>query len=132
MTKKLIEVVIDRKKWGRGVGDETSRLYNPYTRKMCCLGFVCKTAGIPVAQFSGISTPSDLRRSLEQKGKKLPPILKKMTGPLNDRCVTSEMIGINDWIIDLNDDMDIQSEAQREHLLTKLALKLGLKFKFVN
>jgi hypothetical protein len=55
----MIRIEISRAKWGRGVSDGSAlkRLDNG---KMCCLGFVCVTAGIPEEKLVAMGYPHAL------------------------------------------------------------------------
>lgn len=55
-------LIIDRKRWLRGEGEEVSSLLRRYDNKMCCLGFLCLAIGFSPTQITGIASPARLLR----------------------------------------------------------------------
>lgn len=71
-----MKLVISRKRWLRGEGEDESKLYRSSDRKMCCLGFYCRKLGLKVSEIKDItdpkalvlySTPSRRKELLKQK-----------------------------------------------------------------
>ena len=58
----MLKVEIDRRTWGRGsemnwVKYGTAMLYNKNLELYCCLGFVCKAAGLDDDDIESVDMP---------------------------------------------------------------------------
>mgnify|MGYP001569517174 CR=1 FL=1 len=53
--KRLKEIVISRRRWGRG--PTGGRLRDDETGLQCCLGFVCRAFGVPLSDIEGREMP---------------------------------------------------------------------------
>jgi hypothetical protein len=109
MKKKLIEVVVDRRKWYRGRRGDYSRL-RLRDGRMCCLGFACRAVGLKAKDITDVGIPKHL--SIE----------------LQPSWATDVAIG---HMVDTNDD-DNLSERQREAALKRSGRQVGLRLTFVN
>ena len=119
----MLTVVVDRAKWLRGEGSNTSYLLRQADGKMCCLGFVCVTAGMTPEQISGLTAPS----SLVSVRRPIPPAVKRLLDhntffTVNSAITVSMMI--------TNDAKDM-SDAEREAQLQASGLEVGIQFTFV-
>ncbi len=116
MKKKNTLVVIDRKKWYRGMGTDFSALLGTKEqghRKMCCLGFACLAIGLKKSQISGKTYPNAVGF---------------------DICGLTEHgrnASFSTKAADINDD-DLIPDAVREKTLRLLAKDHGFTFRFVN
>lgn len=122
---ELLEVVIDRKKWGTG-SSGGGYLLNKDTNKMCCLGFVCRKVGISTKKIEGLSMPSEVlivgRSCTKHVDPRIPTSLSSPAGH-NKRYA--------DVLARTNDRIDL-SNSRREKLIIKYGLKAGIKFSFIN
>lgn len=109
----MLNVTVRRSQWLRGSND--SKLYRSSDRRMCCLGFACKAAGLSTGDILNKRTPNDIQHHL-------PKTLEKLAdGENTNVCL---------YLMDINDERDV-SAAKRESQLKKLGKTAGLRFKFV-
>ena len=104
MTQKKLDVVIDRSKWRTGADGEfatgkgkTSLLNDEGF--MCCLGFVCKAAGVPDDNILSISLPSatrDLSIYESDIPNELLPTSKRNQDAKPCEYLASDAVSIND------------------------------------
>lgn len=62
-SKKVTKLVIDRKRWMRttpGDPEQTGLLFDDSTKKMCCLGFYCRSLGLSIDKIRNVGTPEEL------------------------------------------------------------------------
>ena len=115
-----MKLVIDRRKWKRGVGE--SGLLMPkdseYPGQMCCLGFLARETGHSRKSISGVATPEDLCKPK----KFISEHLLKANAHNNRRCIK---------LMSVNDSEQI-SDTKRESTLTKLFKKIGVNVKFTH
>ena len=95
-----IKVLIDRSKWRTGqfsnnkTGIGYTNLVN-HEGYMCCLGFICKAAGVSYNHLLGVSTPEDLSYDA-RKGTNLRELLSVHDTSKNSLRTKSAM-QINDF-----------------------------------
>ena len=115
----MLDVTVKRSEWGRGSSVIGSRLYNPETKKRCCLGFAGNAAGITDEQMANILTPSHLQ-------------LRR------DFVITDELLhhGGNSPIcfnlMSINDSRIYDDENLREADLIEKGKLAGINFTFVD
>lgn len=114
MKQKSVTVVIDRRKWCRGVdaGNSGLRLKDG---KQCCLGFACRVLGVKAKDILLQPMPSDL-------------LIENLNG-LTDQYKDDTVFSIKAAAI--NDNPAI-SDKEREKQLKSLAKENGFIFKFTN
>ena len=124
MTKtKYKKLVIDRKKWFRGQGDEFSKLVLS-DGNMCCLGFLGVECEIPKKNMKDKGTPENV---IKLKRKMWP---SKVIS-LDDDWSYGYNTKWTDNAMFINDDSDI-TEKQRESKLKTHFKKIGYIVSFVN
>jgi len=128
MSVKKFKVI--RSNWARGKisGGKSALLIDDSTclnGKMCCLGFLCKEAGIDPIDFAGIGDFSQLD---EVSTMSLPSTL---VGELEDGGSTPYVTTLHNKIVRLNDDV-VVSEKYREEQLTHLFAGGGITVEFVD
>jgi|SRR6266853_4115629 len=134
---ELIEVVIDRKKWYRGLNSGVSALLIGPERvhdepeaegKMCCLGFTALACGISREKITDRPTPSSLigKYPLSEDNPFLKLFVSNPMGTGRDLQSNS-----CDRMISTNDDSHID-DKKRESILTDEAEQTGFKFTFIN
>jgi hypothetical protein len=140
-----MKLIIDRAKWIRGEGSDSSYLLRNLDNKMCCLGFYACELGIPGAQIGGVRTPTDLvpftakgNSTVLKDGSWL---VSKMTGVLKHSWKTSEdahkLMTINDYEIGMDSlfflaSDPIVSEADRESRIAAIFAEHGVEVEFIN
>jgi hypothetical protein len=95
-----IKVVIDRSKWRTGLysknrtGKSPVRLLNQ-EGFMCCLGFICKAAGVSEDNLLNVDAPGDFNSSIKEQSPRLQTLLNPDSVSGNS-LLTHKAIGIND------------------------------------
>jgi hypothetical protein len=129
MTKKLIPLTIDRKKWVRGdIGGE-SRLLNKQGN-MCCLGFACKALGFRESAIDDITSPESLTAMVYKPALRIEKLGKLIGSRVYEKTVLIENSEDCQSAMNINDDDKI-SEEDREAQLKPILKKLGFSVKFV-
>jgi hypothetical protein len=114
-------IEIDRAQWGKYT------LLDKHNGKMCCLGFICKQAGLSDDDIQDVGYPSTLwdysiRRKRVQTGP-IPDLLKPfISGHSDATLLASDLARIND-----STEID---DAEREARLIERAAKDGFEFVF--
>ena len=111
----MLKVIVRRAQWLRG-NDATSMLYRPSDRRMCCLGFACKAAGLKTKEISGEAFPNNVMAPLPK------PLKRLVTSGGNTSGICDELVAIND-------DNTI-STKEREAKLKQVGKHAGLDFRF--
>lgn len=134
----MLDVVIDRKRWARGIRLDTegnrifNRLLSSKDDKMCCLGFACKAAGLGddvIENFGMVGTVIDYLNNMSSESEK-----KKMEikGKLNKLYIYSlcqtRNTPIHDNLVKANDS---SNEEEIESKVIELGKKANLNFSFV-
>lgn len=140
----MIRVEISRAKWGRGegVGSALKRVDNGL---MCCLGFICKLAGISDEAITSMGYPSNLfkKETVVVKPPSSHHSTIYTTGPLHGQPVPellqplvagtgADTFYSPEWVTTLariNDDICI-NDTDREARLIEEAAKHGFEFVF--
>lgn len=111
---KLAKLLIDRKWWVRGPGDD-SYLRSPTTKRMCCLGFLGRACGYKAASITDIGFPSQVVNTTQwTKG-----VINRKG---NDTYWTQRAVSIND--------NERFSDQVRESKLKKHFKKIGIRLSF--
>ena len=87
--KRLKEIVISRRRWGRG--PTGGRLRDDETGLQCCLGFVCRAFGVPLYGLKGASMPCALE---DRHRSKLPDWL--FSGDAEDAATINDKSRLTD------------------------------------
>ena len=117
----MLDVTVERSKWGRGSGSEGSYLLHPINGMMCCVGFACLAAGLSLEEITGTDTVTNLLTTGRVNG--IPEPLRKLVAGRTNSNIATALYQTNDaW----------SSEATREANLTTLGLEAGIKFTFVD
>lgn len=139
---RLLKVIVDRKRWYRGLlPDHSALIVDPggaqygvskkYADHMCCLGFACIAAGLSEDDILGTRTPADVFD--DEPNPIVPDGLSKLVLPYGTSGSvvrwTDSAICIS--LMDINDNRDI-SEKFRENRIKDLGKQVGLDFEFVN
>lgn len=124
----LLEVTVQRSKWHRGHGHIGSALVVSdrgllpgQMGKMCCLGFVCRVAGVPVKEMIGVTVPLWLRNLIDYP---LMPVALTENLAHSTKNITAKLV-------DANDDQDL-TDAAREQQLICLGREAGINFTFID
>jgi hypothetical protein len=131
----LIPLTIDRKLWLRGEGSRYSKLLRGLDGKMCCLGFASLALGEIKETILGLGAPFALRSWENKNSAQI-----KAAMVVNDVDIAgynrSAAVIISDiepsCISEDRGTIKIDSEEQRERILTKILAKLGFSVTFVN
>jgi len=107
-----MKFTVERSTWARGKTDETNFLFNKYTNKRCCLGFVCKQLGFEDAQLEGVGSPIHLTWPLGGVGRNV----------LMDNGSTGYESPLTERAITINDDEFIDDEQREENLSKEFKL----------
>jgi hypothetical protein len=122
----MIKVTVDRGRWLRGVGSETSMLLRESDGRMCCLGFVALALGKTEDQIRGYAAPgSPVRDNRGVKvgfGTVLLDLCPK--GHLSEPAPIAQAM-------EENDDTSISDEIREERLIPLLA-EVGIELEFVD
>ena len=120
----MLTMVVERAKWLRGEGSHTSYLLRHSDGKMCCLGFVCVTAGMTPEQISGLTAPA----SLVSVGRPIPAAVERLLDYNGTAVVVDSVITVS--MMTTNDAEDVLG-ADREAQLQASGLEVGIQFTFV-
>lgn len=112
---KCDEFTIDRAWWLRGTGHGI--LLQPFTGKMCCLGFYSLACGVKPDDIAGLGTPQELSHESTIRG-----ILEEDEGSVRDTKTCDDLVTAND-ITGLDD-------GRREATITELFAKIGVQVNF--
>lgn len=127
-----MKLTIDRATWLHGEGGKASYLLRQTDQKRCCLGFLGSALGYSDACLLGMQTPryiSDfMPESIFTDPKAEQLLLKLMV--TNDCKVGARLYGINVKVFDPELNCLLESEAQREALLTKLFAQHDIQVEF--
>lgn len=129
-----MKLVIDRKTWLRGEDAAESYLLRPKDKKMCCLGFYSLACGLTPDQIEGKSAPRGISREIQ------PDEFAWMFKDRTYRDYTRDAglaMNINDTPVGERLDYGvhaqvIESEEQREKMLTELFARNGVEVEFVD
>lgn len=109
-TKKApLKVIVNRKRWYRGQGDEYSALLLD-NNKMCCIGFLARKLGY---------TPKDIRNRAT-----LYEVSNRDEFENEYDSTLSEAYKVNDEIM--------ITDNKRERRLITLGKRMGVQFEFIN
>lgn len=130
-----MELIINRKTWLRGEGNEASRLLRAIDGKMCCLGFYGLACGLQSEDIKGREAPdgaskedciADVREvahPLVSKWQSKAPWLYSSSGfGLSHACLE---------LMKINDDEGIDA-SERERDITAIFASAGIDVKFVD
>jgi hypothetical protein len=126
------ELTIDRSKWvcGNYFGDDSSFLLNPQIKRMCCLGFLCRSLGWKKSEITDLSQPGELlpvtseyfKTNIKPKAEFLFRVEENPPFGVHDSNWTNQAMRIND-------DKYI-TQKEREKTLKALFKEVGWKLKF--
>lgn len=122
--RKPLKVVVKRSRWLRGGHNGKGEAAASYLRDMeghmCCLGFACRAARIPVSEITHVCTPSALTSRI-----RIPASLEGLIreGYL-DSSGCDALMGRND--------RPKQHPKSKEKEITELGRKVGIEFSFVD
>jgi len=111
MTDKLVDVVVKRSKWFRGQGANESYLLGT-DGLMCCMGFAALAQGVPKERILNYQT-------FYQTGE-----LRTPAGNASNNRVLNSLYVTND--------SERITDEERETEITRLGLKEGYNFSFVD
>jgi hypothetical protein len=135
--KKIKQFTVSRSKWGRGATGGV--LLREDSRKMCCLGFFCRAAGIEPKTIRGVGAPDQL---ILEKSEELTKPQKECLLPLIDSdyaaMVDTESRAVDNnntcySLMSVNDTIKgkYAKDENREARLIELFKQLGIKVKFI-
>lgn len=110
----MLNVVVKRSEWGRGTSPQNSRLFNPETGLMCCMGFACLAAGLTKEQIYDRSAVCSLLG--------IPAALQEFHQK-QEMLVVYDDEGI--YVVN-----DLPSYVNRENRLIELGKTCGIAFTF--
>lgn len=127
MAKYKLQIPVDNWLFGEESRNGDSQMYQPYTKKQCCLGHLAsKCLGFTLDQLEGTNYPQDLLNSLEN----------------NNEQVSFEGTPFEDgpWVckcLSANDDLKhpflrtVMTVEQRKELITELFAEKDIELEFV-
>ena len=113
----MLNVVIDRQRWLRGEGNDSSYLLRRSDARMCCMGFACLADGATEDMITGQTTVHNLIRANEANEWR--PTFKH---------------GIANNLFSLyatNDQQDLDA-GERESRIIAYGREVDIEFSFVN
>lgn len=118
----LLKVIVDRRRWLRGIGSIHSSLFDDVNKKMCCIGFAARACGCSIDQIRDRPSPACVATTY-------PDMAKARLA----RFITAEgdNSGSTERMMEINDNTSI-SDEEREDRLKKWGKKLNIQFTFVN
>jgi hypothetical protein len=121
-----MNLVIDRKKWYRGLMPSRSELLRKEDGKMCCLGFMMKECGLQDHEIQGVAYPLQLCLSgVPKYNEVFQKLFHKMYNDLIDHDRDSQectsLIATNDGEM---------PEEKRESKLKKIFKSIGVNVLF--
>jgi len=124
-----MDLIIDRSKWLRGEGSQRSKLLREEDGKMCCLGFYALACGLTPEQIKGVSSPDqpEIKEAFADKASFL--FLYNSGAPLERSNTCAILMGDNDAYVS---DMAMESEEERERLITLNFANNGVTVKFID
>jgi hypothetical protein len=137
LEEELLNLVIDRAKWGRG--DSDGMLLNPETGKMCCLGFLARECGLAARTIESQGVPSSLAtwrddEMIPHKVRRHQDVWNAVQSKIKPRLpfkgADAKSEDMEDLLAAINDTAALTT-ARRERLLTKEFAKVGVKVTFV-
>lgn len=121
-----LKVVIDRQKWGSGdklfstsVSAIASKLYNPKSGLMCCMGFAAIAAGLTQVDITNIALVSSLNCTIPES---LKALVTKDASQKVSTLVARELAREN----------DIEVNLYREANIIALGKDANIDFEFIN
>lgn len=112
----MLDVTVKRSEWGKAV------LYDPQSKKRCCLGFVGNACGITDDEMRCVGTPSTL---LKVYGLNiLDSLIKKNDTQTLDSRVANKLMAVNDA-------RDFEPSL-RESEIASIGKEAGINFTFVD
>lgn len=124
MATTPLTVVIDRARWLtgdwlKGGPARESVLYDSKSKRMCCLGFACRAAHLPVLSIADLSTPSEV---WSQPSSLQGLIRVGLNDSINDSRVADDLMRVND--------SGRYTSKKREARIKALGKKANLNFVF--
>lgn len=119
ITTKGKTFIIERSKWLRGVGPNSTLLNED--GDMCCLGQILKQCGIPDEQLESGSVPGDIELPDEVES------IATRSDPSYNPSDTEHSFNM----MGVNDDIGL-SDSLREERLHELAEKAGFSLQFID
>ena len=130
------EFTVNRKKWHRGKGCDTSCLLNPTSGKMCCLGFYALQSGLSKKNIEKMPTPNAVRQRLNGEDVYSSMSFDCISEPAKPIKWKTKLISGKSnsatcgHLMEVNDNKDISDEV-REKKITSLFKRIGIAVKFV-
>lgn len=126
-----MKVIVDRQRWLRGLGNNFPEDYTGVQKaglrvdgKMCCLGFLCTTLGIPEDELENKGMPADL-------GIEILPFVTQDTDEEGFPIERYENVYPLEDLAEINDDYQLRDQ-DRENKLKELAKEINVEFEFIN
>jgi hypothetical protein len=125
----LLKVIVDRSKWNGNTLKpvEESRLYDPNTNKMCCLGFACLAAGLNEGAISGSSYVHDIKPFMSIPAALLWLVEYPEDELLGESVISRILTEAND-----NHKAPFRTLTEKENYLIENGRKAGIEFEFVD
>lgn len=122
MAKYKLQIPVDKWLFGRESGEGDSQMYQPDTKKQCCLGHLAsKCLGFSLDQLEGTNYPQDLLDSDEE-------ITFEGT-PFEDNLWVSKCLNANDDEYEFLG--EILTVKRRKELITKFFAEKDIELEFV-
>lgn len=125
----MLNVTVRRRRWLRATPTNNGSLssyllqHEGEGNKMCCLGFVCRAAGLGPSDIRGESSPETLFDTRKEYPKAIQKLLKRDTYPTNSRTCEA--------LMEANDSHRLTA-GKREARVKMLGKKVGINFSFVD
>ena len=137
----MLNVTVVRSKWARGKNRPIAKGYDNYKStsllnddgSMCCLGFVCKSAGLEDEKILGVRVVSGVLKTRLTK-KEVDSLGLDLSGLVVQHIRYSdsyEDTSNHDKLTQVNDDEQL-TEEEREKFVYVLGLEAGINFTFVD
>lgn len=122
--KIITSFTVKRSKWLRGM--DGSVLFDSYSEKMCCLGFLARKCGLSTDEINDLATPEEANDYSDNKkfAAKAPYLFSDDYGynVNSDLCLKAMKVNDNPKL----------SNKKREEQLKKIFGKAGVEIRFVS
>ena len=116
--KALLDVIVSKKRWCRGLGCVRSALLCETSGKMCCIGFMARACGLKPKNIRGMAGLEDLPADAQNKS----PLIKTAVENKEEHLTDAYMIN----------DSEALTDKERIKALKPIGRKLGVNFTFAD
>lgn len=120
-------LIINRKIWGRGCGENKGKLLTHDRKAQCCLGIYLSACGLTKKELRSLACPMDIKEKIPEEAQWLLEKVPEEAQWLLDGCRDSK---IASDLMETNDRTDF-SESEREKRIKDLFKAVGINVKFI-